>query len=337
MSKPVYRMSEVGDCPRALIAPRLGYEPIPEKDSVNKDILLDHASECEALAAKQIIKAGYLLENGGVCQVCLNRFGNKRDGIHVELDTPLYSLYGHLDRRIFVNDKWYPVEIKSLGRFTWEKFARKGFDTYPSYIGQVLCYLEAEQSPGIYWVMNRDNGQSLKLVINDFKNELDLPGFEKINLAPTYKDIIDKLNDVEIAAQYEELIDGIKTDNCRWCQYRYLCFDMKEEEEAKEEITLPDLVEAAQMYKEGHEMSKTGEQMKEIGRLSLVSHAKNTDTPKFRTGGVSVRYRGQKTKTWLDNEVIKAHLDDEVIRLATRESAPYDDVSIRILKETKEE
>ena len=100
MSKNVYSMSEAGECPKALAAARLGYEPVPEtKDST---ILLEHATRCEALAAQQIMDEGYRLEPSSLCQICKEKYGVERYGIHVEIDTLLFTLVGHLDRRLIL-------------------------------------------------------------------------------------------------------------------------------------------------------------------------------------------------------------------------------------------
>jgi len=327
--KPVYSMSSVGECPRALGANRLGYESLPETG--DSQILLTHASRCEALAAQQLMDEGYRIEPSSQCQLCLDRYSAERYGIHVEMDTPLLLLVGHLDRRLILdNNRKLPVEIKSLGRFTWEKFAKKGFEEFTSYIGQEACYLEAEKSPGIYWVMNRDNGKSLKYIVNDFDNSINLNGFQKITLPITYNTILDKLNQVEIAAQYGELLDGEESDNCRWCRFKYLC-SRPEEKKLKVEDTAP-LIEAARMYKEAHEMEKQAKEIKESAVFALLSHSKENKVDKYRVGSVSFTYHGQKVRESIDAKSLKLEMP-EMYEKYKRESKPYDDYSIRLIGE----
>jgi len=333
MSKSVYSMSAMGSCPRVLAAEKLGHEAPP---MTSEDLTrLEYYTMCEDIAAKQITNLGYELEPSTLCQTCLEKYGNTRYGIHVEIDTPLFVLLGHLDRRLILPNRRLPVEIKSAGRFIWPKFAKEEFNAFTGYAGQEACYLEAEQSPGIYWVLNRDTGEPLKYIVNDFKNEINLEGFKKITLPVTYEEIIDKLNQVEIAVQYGELPEGEDSDNCRYCKYGFLCSKAPkiESEDKTEVIKIPSLVEAARMYRQGHAMEGEGKSLKETAVISLLSHAKDNNIPKYKVGGVSFSYQGQKQKEYLDSEIIKASVSEEIIRLATKKGKVYDAYTARVLKE----
>jgi len=319
-----YSMSGVGSCSRIIVATILGYEPLPESE--DSKILLKHATRCEDLAAQQIIDEGYVLQTPEYCLTC------QRYGHHIEIDTALFKLVGHLDRRIILGDgRTIPTEIKSLGRFTWDKFARENFGVYPEYVGQEACYLEAEKSPGIYWVMNRDTGKALRYIVNDTDHMLDFPGFERLVLPITFNQIVDKLNMVEIYVQDGILPEGEPSDACRYCKFKYLCIT-EEKEEAKE-IQLPNLVEAAELYKEGKDLEKAGQERIEQSKYVLLNHAKEAKIDKYHVCNVSVSYRGAKTKKWLDEKLIRSMVSDEVIKQVERESKPYDDFTIRILKE----
>lgn len=329
MLKPIYRMSEVGGCSRVLAARRLGYEPTPiPKEEIDQ---LNHYSQLEAIAAQQIINLGYRIEPSPKCQICLERYSTKRYGIHVEIDLPLYLLMGHLDRRLIINGKSYPVEIKSLGKVSWLKFQKEQFNGFPSYVGQECAYLQAKGVPGIYWIMERDSGKSQKYIVNDFNNELPLDGFERITLPITFDQIEDKLNLVELSVQENQLPEGEESDGCWFCRYKFLCVK-KEDKELKVEES-PVLVEAAESYKTALELEKQAEEMKSVAKDTLLLHSKQNQIEKFRVSGLSVSYRGQRTKTWLDESVIRKSVSEEIIRLATRESKPFDDFSIRRLKE----
>ena len=293
---------------------------------------------CEALAAQQILDEGYKLEPSSLCQVCKERYGIERYGIHVEIDTLLFLLLGHLDRRLVLdNNRKLPVEIKSLGRFTWQNFAKYKFDKFIGYAGQEACYLEAEKSPGIYWVMNRDTGKSLKYIINDFNNEINLPGFEKIILPVTYESIMENLNMVEIS-----ILDGIlpdaaydeNSDQCRYCRFPYLCVKTKPEEKVKEE-SLPTLVEAAQLHKEGKTLQKQAEERLDSAKETFLAHSKNNQMDKFRVGGISFTFSGEKTKSYIDEKLLRDLVDNTIMEQVIKHSKPYDSYTIRILKEDK--
>jgi len=137
----IYRMSESYSCPKVLGAQKLGYEPIVRTEASEHS--LDYYSQLEAVVAGMLEREGYELEQGGTCLLC------QSNGIHVHIKSFLISLVGHLDRRIKVNGGWYPCEIKTLGRFSFDRFERKGFEEFMEYAGQEACYLEAEGKPGI--------------------------------------------------------------------------------------------------------------------------------------------------------------------------------------------
>ena len=321
--KPIYSMSTTGECSRALAAARLGYEPTPMTKT--DEARLQHYSRCEALAAQQIMDMGFRVQAGDYCSKC------QRYGIHVEVDTALFLLVGHLDRRLALNGRWLPVEIKSLGKASWMKFSKSQFGAFSNYAGQEVCYLEAEKQPGIYWVMERDSGEPLRYIVNDTENMIDLDGFERVTLPVTFDQIMDKLNLIEVVVQDGSLTEGEEGDSCYFCRYKFLC--VKPEEKTLKVETLPSLVEAAEMYRQGKEQEKSAKEMVETARDTFLLHAKNNRIDKYKVSGVSVSYRGQKTKVWLDERIIRAEASPELIRLATRESEPYDDYSIRLLKE----
>jgi len=340
MHKPIYTMSSVGNCSRVLGAIRLGNRPAPM--TKNDLARLQHYSRCEALAAQQIKDLGYKLEEGGECKIC------HRDGIHVQIDTSLFLLVGHLDRRLVLGTGTkYPVEIKSLGKASWMRFAKNGFNSFPDYAGQEVCYLEAEQKAGVYWIMERDSGAPLKYTIDYGKISLGLPDFTELTLPITFDQIVDKLNLIEVAVQDGSLPAAEESDSCFWCHFKHLCVKPEPKGTKAAILTLPSLVDAAQMYTSGLQMEKDGKASKKSGTDILLEHAKISGTDKFRVGNmVSFTYGGQITKKTINKKVLLESLQelakkyklpkttpDEILRLSTKESEPYDDFDIRILRE----
>ena len=94
------------------------------------------------------------------------------------------------------------------------------------------------------------------------------------------------------------------------------------------------LVEAAESYKTALELEKQAEEMKSVAKDTLLLHSKQNKVDKYRVSGVSVSYHGQRTKTFLDEKVVKEAAPD-IYRLALKESKPFDSYTIRILKEEK--
>ena len=184
--------------------------------------------------------------------------------------------------------------------------------------------------PGVYWVMERDSGKVLKYVVNDTDNVLNLDGFEKITLPTTFDQIENKLNLIELSVLEGQLPEGEENGDCWFCRYRYLCVK-PEDKELKVETTTS-LVEAAESYKLALEMEKLSEEMKSTAKDTLLLHSKQNKVDKYRVSGLSVTYRGQKVKEYIDSDLLKKE-NPEIYRLCLKQSKPFDDFSIRRLKE----
>lgn len=333
LDNSVFRMSSATACPKILVAEKLGYEP---KQKTRSDLdRLQYYSWLEDVAAKQIASLGYEVLDAGLCPLCTNPDGGQRSGFHVGLNFPLFSLVGHVDRQVRIDGKTYPVEIKSLGRFSWQRFKNNQFESFHDYEGQELCYLEYYKTPGIYWVLNRDTGDSLKYIVNDHKNILNLPGFEKIFLAKTFAEIEEQITSVVIDASCGELPNApFEPDGkCRYCDYQYLCLDQVETDVNKtSEINIPELSEAARLYQEGVRMEKEGAERKSSAISTLLGFAKSNQ-PKFKISGVSFSYSGQKTRTTCDMDLLKTMIDDDTYNKVIRVGRPYDSYTVRVVKD----
>ena len=322
----VYRMSEAGSCPRVLSAMRLGYEspPLTEEDEKR----LKHYTRCEKLAIDQMLDEHLQVDiPAHKCLVCFKR-GEDRHGHHVEIEETLFLLTGHLDAGALVDEVWLPVEIKSLGPKSWKEFQQNGFESFLGYAGQEVCYLKAKGPVGIYWVMNRDSGDSLKYVVNDFGNKFNLKGFEKIVLPITYDEVVNRLTSVEIDVQSKELSQGVPSGDCYWCKVKYLC--VKEKDPARKVSFDEELKEAAELYRKGKELEELGEESKSKATGMFLSYAKENNINKIRALDVSFSYRGQKVKEYLDSGLLKTENPD-VYQKYLKQSKPYEDYSIRIL------
>lgn len=327
--KSVYGMSETGKCPRVLGAKRLGYDPLP-RTAADED-RLKHYTRLEQVAAEQIMDRGYILESSEkACSLCRDRYGVDRMGIHVEIDTPLFMLVGHLDRRMLLgNGKSVPVEIKSLGKAFWSKFAQGEFVDFPDYAGQECCYLEAEQSSGVYWVMERDSGDSLRYMVN---GDIGLPDFKCTTLPVTFDQILDKLNIIEMTALEGKLLEGVPNDLCWFCQYKFLC--VKPKAKIGKEEDQPHLITAAESYRSALDMEKEAKTLKGSATMTLLDHSKKNQIDKYRVGGLSVTYRGQRTKTSIDADKLRQE-NQELYNLCLKSSQPFDDFTIRPVGQEK--
>jgi len=326
--KPVYGMSSSGECIRALVAERLGYEPMARKPGDEER--LKYYTRLEDVAAAEIEDMGFQLKEGGLCQTCLEKYSIERRGIHVEYDTPNFTLVGHLDRILNMAGHDYPVEIKCLGKSSWDKFEKGQFNSFLGYAAQECCYLAATDMPGIYWIMNRNDGEPLKYVVDNPAHplvKLTLQGFERIQLPITIEQIVDKINTVELYLSIGELPDG-DTDDCFFCRYKYLCQETGTDMQV---IDAPDLVEAAETYKQGLKLEKEGKQLKSTGTQSLLLHAKQSQLSKFQVSLVSFSYHGTVTEEYFDQELFKKQ-EPEQYKKYLKKKKPYDKYSIRLLK-----
>ena len=103
--KPTYRMSECGGCPRAMAASRLGYDPTPDSPASLR--MMREGKRHESWIVQDLKEMGYTIETAGVCQKCLEETSEEKEGIHVEFETPLVRMVGHLDG---VDRRNIPVE-----------------------------------------------------------------------------------------------------------------------------------------------------------------------------------------------------------------------------------
>lgn len=334
MDKSVFRMSEAGGCQLAMAARKLGYEPLPE--SKESQTIMEEASEDEFRVKRKLISKGLSLCSNGSPVTC-TRCG--AGGYHVEIETELVKIVGHLDDYIYTpHEKMMPLEIKNLGRFSWNKFHKSNLEGFPEYKAQFALYLEASHSlGGVYITRCRDHGLLLIYTVGEVYPQL----VEKLRVLgevtqlpmPDINSVLDKIHYVQLLVESSELppaefAEG--TPQCSWCRWKYLC--SKEEKEEAKKVTEPNLLEAAAKWREGKELATQGEAMKEEAQLAFLNHAKTNKIDKYRVGGVSVSYLGEATRQFIDDKLLKEIAPDVFAKVAKR-SKPWDDIRIRLLKE----
>ena len=300
--KPIYRMSESGQCPRALGARRLRYDPMPELEANIR--IMREGSRHENLVIEDLTEDGYHI------------YDRQRE---VTIETPLLILQGHIDGIASKNGDTRILEIKALGKFTFQKYRSKGLELFPEYQSQITCYAEATNLPILYVVKDRDSGELIKT---------------KLSKPPLHIDsILDKLNVVELHVMDRALPDAEFLDNnkCYWCRFKFLCSKPEPKQES-EEVNIINLVEAAKIYTDAQQLRKEAEEKIDWAKEVLIGHAKENKISKYRVSDLSVSYRGQTTKEYLDSVLLKKD-SPEIYQKYVRHSKPYDDFSIRRLKE----
>lgn len=337
-----YRASEIPEpngCLRPLVAQYLGYESTPQTKA-DQD-RLDYYSRLEKVVVDRLKKEEIYIEHNDEdpCYICYRNFNEECFGFHTKLLTELVNIRGHLDGILkftgSVHHNENPVEIKNLGRFVFDKWKKNKFAVYPSYAVQECIYLESMQKPGLYIVNNRDTGEMLKYSIPYNGEFLTVEGFEKLELPFTITEVIETVHTIDIYVESNQLPDGqfnSDSEQCRWCRWKFMCIKAEPESELIE-ITEPNLLECASLYKEGHAMVKQGEKMKITATDGLLNHSKATGISKYHAGGVSISYRGTKTREYIDDKTLRAKASPELLAEVIKQSKPYDDYSIRVLKE----
>jgi len=128
-----------------------------------------------------------------------------------------YQITGHIDAKIGLNGKYYPLEIKSMSPNVWNSINEpQDLKKYPwtrKYIGQLVLYLlmgEAEE--GILLLKNKSSGKLKQLVIklNDYLDlgEELLKKAERINKHVKEGTLPERINDFEI---------------CSECSFKHIC------------------------------------------------------------------------------------------------------------------
>jgi hypothetical protein len=239
----------------------------------------------------------------------------------------MFNLIGHLDReasayRSIVFAKPLPVEIKSLGPSSWKRFKEKQFGEFPEYESQECCYLEHEQSPGLYVVMNRDTGGLLLYIINDKEHNYEFEGFERLELTKKYTDIQDRLNIIEGNVLNGQLCDAEPADWCWFCGFKYLCI-----KKTKAIVVVKDkmLDRYADQYKRAHRQIESLETQKKEAVNYMIQYAQTNLVDQFRPNGVAFSYRGMVSNTTLDKEALKRKLNGLVMTDKTGKVVTYTD------------
>lgn len=108
-------------------------------------------------------------------------------GLHIEEQQSAffdkrYNLSGHIDGKLPLNGRRYPIEVKSMSPFIWEKInsaedlRESRYPYIRGYVDQVLCYLFLhEEELGYLFLVNKVSGQVKQIEIN-----LDYDRMEKV-------------------------------------------------------------------------------------------------------------------------------------------------------------
>jgi len=232
-------MSKVGGCSRALAAAQLSYPTA--KPPMFLELAATEGTRHEDWVADDLEKKyGWTLSPKTFCAGC------QRWGHHVEIDCGDFILVGHIDRKGVKDGVIRTIEIKALGRFTFEKFTRKGLVEFPELSAQATCYLVAGKDPMHYAVKCRDTGHIVQMAM-----DFPLIGIDAI---------------VEKVRRIDEFVERGELPPCDvtpkhfanlFCEFPDICGKKQkrvEQGQESQEITVTGLGKAVTDWKVGHAM-----------------------------------------------------------------------------------
>lgn len=237
----VNRASQIGHpCTRYLVFCRISWE-----DKRLHDVGL-----------QRVFDLGNLYE-----QAVLNDF--REAGLYIEEQQTSfadrrYQLTGHIDGKLPLNDRRYPVEIKSMNPFAWEKIntwkdlLHHRLHYIRGYVAQMQVYLFLNnEEMGLMFLVNKVSGQ-----IKQMEIPLDYELCEAI---------LQKCEAVNAHVQSETLPEPIEWEDaiCGRCSFLHLCYPDRDFGEGYEiladdelEAMLDKRAELAPAYKEYGELDK---------------------------------------------------------------------------------
>lgn len=273
-NRTVFRASALGGCLRALVAARLGYDPLPFDEA--SELRMGEGNLHEPVIVEWLKTEGWPV----VDQQCL-----------VELTVAdTIVIRGHIDgigRRPGRDDVL--VEIKAMGEDPFKRWVADRFASNDRYAWQVSTYMHALNVPGLFVVKNRNTGAVDVMEID----EAPIP-LAKIKAR---------------AAQVEAIARRGDFPECDtaylWnCPYRYL-HDQKELPGlASVDDTEVDALAGA--YDRARTLATQADSMKKLARDRLADVVR--DRKKVKTGSWSVSCSLQK-RTTVDMAKLRAEVD----------------------------
>ena len=269
----VFRMSSAGECPRALSAKYLSYEPEP-------------APQWLETAANE----GKMHEEWIVNWIESDQFKSSNEGystvydrqLEITLSYPRFDLLGHIDgkycdRMLGSGDYTASalLEIKTMSQFEFDRWMRGRFDEFPQYADQLTCHMEATGlKEALYIVKNRSSGYIDRRVITEQPSNI--------------VGIIHKLGQVEQAVTKQELIEveaDFSTFQCKRCAYKTVCVKSKDDMVIQDEKVL---FEACKQWRAGDKKEKEGKHLSDTAKKVFEEQTIASGVTKWQFDGLAI-------------------------------------------------
>ena len=317
MDKIQFRMSSAGKCPRALSAELLGCECEP------KPSWLEQAAEEGNWHEDRIITE---LEQGridipGYGKVIINVV-NRQEEQKLEFDQ--FVLLGHNEgKAIYADLPSWLLEVKSMGRFEFDRWMKTGFVGFPNYLDQITCYFaSAGLSECLYIVKNRDSGYRDVRFIRPLENY-----FKTIFLRLT--------GVVESVAKGNLYPAEFNGDNieCRRCGYKLLCIP---------KITVMDIATRQELdlavaeIRDGNKLLAEGKELYDKGKSKLYKHTVASKLKKWQHNELAMHLIDVKEQTTYPKENLLEKYSEEELADVSKVKNGYSYLKISDLEKESE-
>ena len=323
MDKVIFRMSDAGECPKALVAERLKYESTPIPSWL--ETTAEEGRWHEERAKKKLRKEGWAVEECEVCPACLETMGQERSGIHVYLEMEKFIWIGHLDGRISRDGQRKNLEVKSRSQFEFDRWMKDGFGGFPWNADQLTVYAEADQqSEWLYFVKNRNSGYEDRRFLNQAPSDI--------------REIVQRHNLVVDCIQKIELPDiafNPTSIQCRRCNFKKICLP---EPKALSPVEESDLQAAVDKWRAGKILQADGKVLVGEAIRAFEVHTGATGIEKWRFDDLVVNTVHVKESVTYGKERLLEMFTEEQLKPAMGIKLPYSYIKpYDMKKESKEE
>lgn len=213
----IYRASSLGYSLENLVAPHLGYDPIPPPEWLKKKF--DEGTAIEPLALDKLRTDGWDIQDS---QPELNSVGDYQIEVELEVIPGVAIVRGHLDalgKRSSSNNGIRVVEVKSMNADNWKRFFDYGWKAsvplFEKYKWQASVYMLATGLPLMLVAWNKETEE-----------------IARTNITEPFYGISDIARRIAKAEKY--ITDGVIPEGCQEypCAYFYLHGERVEPEKA---------------------------------------------------------------------------------------------------------
>lgn len=270
MVKPTFYMSQAGYCPRRLTA-QITRNPGVLQAPPWLKLAAEEGRVHEWLIKEDLRYNGCAVKGEEELKVLETEnfiLRGKIDG-RVQLTPDMlrddrYEIHSDFDIREFDFDLFYPLEIKSMSFFEYQRWRKGAFDEFPHYAMQLACYVEEEPHKVVIYIVKDRSGGTRQLHLLK-------------NLPASFNEVEQNLNRACVEGLAEAEYDPYSMQ-CKRCEARRLC---KPDAPEVDDSEMEDLLRNFYLV---HSNIKTLEDSEKVTKLRIIQFLKDNKLPKFKAG-----------------------------------------------------